>query len=60
MHGMIQKLMYRPAVAKPHFDFSWMNIHIHRRRIQRQKQNISRMPRVMQHILIRFAQCMGN
>ena len=52
---MKHKAMYCLTIAKTHFGFCRMHIHIHQGRIQREKQHIGGMSIVMQHVLIGLA-----
>ena len=52
LHGAEYELMNLPAVAETDFQFGRVGVDIHESGIEREIQDISRMPAVIQHIAI--------
>ena len=60
MQGAVEEVMDHAAVTKTHFMLGWVNVDVHRRRIDFQKQHEGRVPAVEQHVAIGLAHRMGH
>ena len=57
---MAHRLVDFATIAKAHFYFCGMHIHIHPRRVHVQVERIDRLTLSMQHVLVGAARCVGE
>ena len=60
MHGVIDELVHRPAIAEAHFGLGRVHIDIHRRRVDLDEQGVARVATAVQHVLVGLAQGVGQ
>ena len=51
-YGVAHRLVHLAAVAKAHFDFGGVNVHVHPRGVNFQVQHVDRLAAPMQHVFI--------